>query len=349
MVIATYNSAKLLPRVLDAIRSQTYSSKFIEILIVDGGSSDCTQQIAEKYGCVFIKNPNVEPVYAKFLGFMRAKSQYVMYIDHDEVLTNNKSIENRLSIFMNNPDVKALTGSGYTTPEGYKIINTYISEYGDPFSFFMYRLTKNADYFIETMRKRYSFRKEDNKSILFEIPETSVLPLIELVACGGMFDAMWVKKEFPLLKKRPQLIPHVFHFIRRLNPYIAIMKNDEIIHYSSDTIKGYASKLVWRIKNNIFFDRTNGASGFSGREKNFSSKDQIKKILFLPYSLIVLPSVIDGILLSFTRKNFAYMIHVPLTIMTGILIVYFYLAKLLGYAPVLKNYDNTREAYYDKI
>ena len=47
IVIATYNSEKLLPRTLDAIRRQTYPKERIEILIIDGGSKDNTIKIAK--------------------------------------------------------------------------------------------------------------------------------------------------------------------------------------------------------------------------------------------------------------------------------------------------------------
>ena len=36
IMIATFNSEKLLPRTLDAIKKQTYPAELIEILIIDG-------------------------------------------------------------------------------------------------------------------------------------------------------------------------------------------------------------------------------------------------------------------------------------------------------------------------
>ena len=49
IMIATFNSEKLLPRTLDALKAQTYPAELMEILIIDGGSNDTTRDIAKKY------------------------------------------------------------------------------------------------------------------------------------------------------------------------------------------------------------------------------------------------------------------------------------------------------------
>ena len=67
VAIATYNSEKLLPRTLKAIRKQSYPQEKIEILIIDGGSKDKTRLIAQEYGAIEIDNPKTEPVNAKLI------------------------------------------------------------------------------------------------------------------------------------------------------------------------------------------------------------------------------------------------------------------------------------------
>ena len=48
IMIATFNSEKVLPRTLEAIRAQTYPQDKLEILAIDGGSTDSTLEIAKK-------------------------------------------------------------------------------------------------------------------------------------------------------------------------------------------------------------------------------------------------------------------------------------------------------------
>lgn len=55
IIIATFNSGKLLPRTLAAIRNQDYPQERLEILAIDGGSSDDTADVVRRYGGKIIK------------------------------------------------------------------------------------------------------------------------------------------------------------------------------------------------------------------------------------------------------------------------------------------------------
>ena len=46
-VTPVYNGEKYLARMLDSILNQTYP--FVEMILVDDGSTDCTMEIAESY------------------------------------------------------------------------------------------------------------------------------------------------------------------------------------------------------------------------------------------------------------------------------------------------------------
>jgi len=81
IIIATYNSERTLGRTLFSIRKQTIQQKKLEILVVDGGSKDKTLSLAKAYRCRIIKNPMVEPVHAKYLGFFKARGKYIIGLD----------------------------------------------------------------------------------------------------------------------------------------------------------------------------------------------------------------------------------------------------------------------------
>ncbi len=345
IIIATFNSSHTLPKVLEAINKQTYPKKNLEILIVDGGSTDDTIKIGKKFGCKIINNPRVEPVYAKYLGYKQASGRYIMYIDHDEVMTNMKSIANKINLLRTNPKVKAITGDGYITPNGYQAINRYINEFGDPFSFFYYHLSKNPDYFLSSMKKKYVIIKDTPLYSIFDLSSSSQIPIIELVAGGGMIDGMFFKKTFPDLTKQYHLVPHLLHLLRVNYPTIAITKNDPLLHFSSDRFQSYVQKIIWRVKNNIFFSNAVGVAGFSGRAQFQSQISTFKKFLFLPYAFSILFPLIDTMYLMYTRKDMSYWIHLPLSIMTAILIIYFYLLKIFGIIPTFTSYDGSTKAY----
>lgn len=341
IVIATFNSEAVLTKVLESIKKQSFPSNKIEILILDGGSTDNTFEIASKYKCTVINNPKTEPVYAKFLGYLNARGKYIAYLDHDEVIENTKSLELKRSIFLKEKFVKAVIGSGYKNPLGYPFINNYINEFGDPFSAFIYNLSKDSKFFLPMMMKKYSIRDNEKDYVIFDLNYIKKMPLIELCAAGSMFDANYMKKNFPQTLKNPSLIPHFFYLMNSRYSLIAITKNDALIHYSSDTVKKYLNKIRWRIKNNVYHIADMGESGFAGREKYSSKIYRYKKFVYIPYVYTIIFCLLDSIKLSITRKNIYYFIHLPLSIFTASQIVYHYVCKFLGQKPQLKSYDES--------
>lgn len=348
IIIATFNSQRTLPLALDSIRKQSYPQKNIEILVIDGGSKDLTLTIAKKFGCRIIHNSKVEPLYAKYLGYVHAKGRYIVYLDHDEAIVNPDSLKEKIKIFQKNPDIKVVIASGYRSPAGYHVINRYINEFGDPFSFFMYRLSKNPDFFLSTMKRRYKVVKETKEYSIINLTSSAEIPLIELTTAASVIDGDFFKKLFPKIKKQYHLIPHLLHLLRSSYPNMAILKHDELLHYSSDNLQKYIQKILWRVKNNIFYTQTIGASGFTGRIEFAEQDIRMRKYVFIPYALTLVFPMFDAMHLMITRKDLSYVIHVPLTLLTAIFILYFFTLRFLGMRPQLMSYDGSVRAYEKK-
>src|SRR5581483_2172553 len=96
-VITTYNSERTLKKVIKSIRNQNYDQNKIEIMIIDGGSQDNTLKIAKESNCEIIHNPKTDQVYGKFIGYKKAKGEFLLLIDSDEVLDNKNSILNKVN------------------------------------------------------------------------------------------------------------------------------------------------------------------------------------------------------------------------------------------------------------
>lgn len=340
IVIATLNSGKLLPLVLDSINHQTFPSKKIEILIVDGGSTDNTIDIAKSYRCRIFYNEKVFPAYAKYLGFIHARGRYIMFLDSDEVIESKGSIEKKMNVFSRYASVRAVTCSGYKNPEGYHPINSYINEFGDPFSMFLYRISKNYMFFIPSMKKHYKILREDNNCVVFDFSKSKRLPLFELVAMGSVIDLDYLKKNFPEIKKTPSSIVHCFYLLVSKHANIAIAKDDPLIHYSSISYGRYLRKINSRIISNIF---TEAYEGFKGRNKFDSGFMKYKKYFFIPYAYSLIPPLFDSFYLAITRRSGYYFIHVILSFYTATLIIFFKFCKLIGYVPLLNSYGQIKQ------
>ncbi len=340
IVIATLNSAKLLPFVLDSINHQTFPSKKIEIFIVDGGSTDNTIDIAKSYHCRIFYNEKIFPAYAKYLGFIHARGRYIMFLDSDEVIESKRSIEKKMNVFSRYASVRAVTCSGYKNPEGYHPINSYINEFGDPFSMFLYRISKNHMFFIRSMKKYYKVLQEDKDCVIFNFSESKRLPLFELVAMGSIVDVHYLRENFPEINKNPSSIIHCFYLLVSKHVNIAIMKDDPLIHYSSVSYRRYLGKINSRIISNIF---TDAHEGFKGRNQFDSGFMKYKKYFFIPYAYSLILPLFDSFYLAITRRSGYYFIHVILSFYTATLIIFFKFSKFIGYVPLLNSYGQIKE------
>ena len=337
IMIATFNSEKLLPRTLDAIKKQTYPKELIEILIIDGGSKDSTKEIAQEYGCKVLDNPKKEPVNAKLIGMREASGKYLVTIDHDEVIQNPKSIENKVRLLQENPECKVALCSGYLCPTDYPKLNQYISEYGDPFSLFVYRFSKGYRSFEKILRKYYSVDKENDYGMVISFEKMKKQPIFELCCLGTMIDREYFL-DFKGVCSDGSVFIHLFYLmLSKGEKRVVFLKNDPLVHYSADSLKRYFPKIKWRICNNIHFAEM-GKSGFNGRI-NYSSNMKWRKYLFIPYTVLVFPNFVEACYLAINRKNSIFLLHPLFCWYTLIQIFYQYFLKIIGKVPAMMSYD----------
>ncbi len=328
IVLPTYNSANTIQLTLNSIREQSYPKDKIQVIVVDGGSQDNTIRIAKKYGCIVIDNPKTDIVNAELLGYLYATGKYLIGLAPDEVLENKNSLRLKYNAMNCISNIRSVLPSGYKTPDNYSSINHYINEFGDPFSYYLYRDSKGYKFLLNDLKKQHSVIAEDNMSAVFSINASKKLPLIELWAGGCMIDLDYVKKQFPEIRKSPSLIPLIFYLLLQNKSYIAVTKNDPTVHYSTATILKYLKKIRSRVEFNVF-KTPMGKGGFSGRQQYDHSRSIFEKYLFIPYSILLIFPIIDSIYLYITRKQVVYLIHPFLCLYTTFYIVYFYIIKIL--------------------
>src|SRR5258708_957869 len=337
VVITTYNSEKALSKVLEAIKKQSYPKNKVEILIIDGGSTDKTLSIAKKYKSKILSNPKVDQVFGKLLGYNKAKGRFMLLLDSDEVMESKNSIRNKVLAMLNDGRVKAAISTGLAKPDSYPDINLYLNEFGDPFSYFMYRNSKDAAFFLNQLKNSFEEVYEDKEKAVFDFTTASEPPFIKLTAMAVMVDRDYIKKNFPKIFIDAPEHTHLFYLLNLRNNLFAIMKHDKIIHYSVTAFGGYLRKIRSRITSNIFGTGM-GKAGFKGRETYHSGWYKLKKYLFIVYSISIVLPILDSIYLSLKRKKIIYLLHSFLTYYTMTLIVLFYLRKLLGLNTKLYKY-----------
>ena len=87
IVIPTYNRAHLIAKTLRSILNQTYSN--FEIIIVDDGSKDNTQEVVATFTdkrIQYYRKENGERAAARNYGVQKAKGDYINFFDSDDLM-----------------------------------------------------------------------------------------------------------------------------------------------------------------------------------------------------------------------------------------------------------------------
>ena len=336
VVIATYNSSQILPKALDALTNQNYPSNKLEIIAVDGGSTDDTRKIAQNYGCIVLDNPKKDPVSAKLIGMNAATGKYLVTLDHEEVLINKDSLLTRVLALKENPNCKIAMCSGYKRPNDYPGLNQYISEFGDPFSFFYYRCSKDYKHFIRHIKKYASIYDTKEAYSIVRLDNLDRF-IVELCCLATMIDLEYFSNSSDLLRNPTKMV-HLFYDEFAKNNVIdfIITTNDPLLHYSADSLNAYLPKLKWRIINNVHYP-SRAEQGAQGRTKY--SSISYKKYIFPFYAISVIFPLFDALSLFFSRKNAAYLLHPFFCLYVIFNIALQYAKKLVGITPQQKTYD----------
>ena len=322
VIMPTYNSERTLEYSLRSIRQQRIDQSQVEILIIDGGSTDKTLEIAKEYDATVLYNERRLPEFAKHQGMMAAGGKYGIFIDSDESFTNMDSLSSRIALLTKYPSVKNLVSTGQICEKGANGATRYANFIGDPFSNFVYRY--NGYNRIEDLTKQYR-HKDIKKGILLDFENCGFLPLFD--ALGNMFELEAARKIYARNKEDKSFAANIFsNMVRETNRAI-VMKNDFICHRAGLSKKVYLRKLKWRVKNNLF--QTEGV-GFAQRSRKESSL-QRRKMLFIPYCALVFPVLADTIRLIVKNKDIYFWNHFWYSEYTFLTIMWYVLLKLIHY------------------
>ena len=109
IIVPAYNAAETLGECLAALLDQSIPRSEYEVIVVDDGSTDETQEVAKKCGVRLLSQPNQGPGAARNLGVSQASSEIILFTDADCVPTK-EWIEEMIKPFAE-PGVVAVKGA----------------------------------------------------------------------------------------------------------------------------------------------------------------------------------------------------------------------------------------------
>jgi glycosyltransferase involved in cell wall biosynthesis len=104
VIIPTYNCARYLPEAIDSALAQTYRD--FEIIVVDDGSTDNTQEVLARYGDQIrvIRQSNQGRGAARNTGILAARGEYIAFLDADDLWVPQK-LERQVPLFDERPEI----------------------------------------------------------------------------------------------------------------------------------------------------------------------------------------------------------------------------------------------------
>jgi len=292
-IICTYNCKKNAERCFSSILAQDYPKKKIEILALDGGSTDGTIKLAKKMRVKVIHNPARYPEgkgRGKWLGFKKARNEIVVFIDSDNKLVEKDWIRKMVMPLISDDEVNFCI-CRMAIVKSDKAVNRYLSLIGtDPVVAY-----RSIDSLLALRRLRlidkgdYYFYKITPKNFIIT---------------GGYYFAV-KKKTLKKIGGYTQDTDVVYNLAKAGLGGVAIPKGAHVHHLIIDNINNFLKKKIWWAE--LYFRKQRQGRDFNWIGNNLNEKLRLIFIIF--GNLIFLPALFTGAIMAVRDRESAWFFH----------------------------------------
>lgn len=323
VIMPAYNAQRTIELALKSIRMQTIPQEEIEILVIDGGSTDDTREIARRYDAQILDNPRRLPEPAKKIGLEHARGKYVMWQDTDEVLLRDTQLEERVNFLRENTEIKCVVCDDQQPGPGCGVATLYLCKCGDPFTQFVYRRRGGV---LHTFARNVTGGGKNGCRLAFQPGEPAP------IGDGGttMFDWEWVQGAFPDEFASQQFACSVYSRICEKTGCCGCIPGDDIRHYARAGFRLYLSKLRFRVINNLFHPEESGFAARAGKAEKSNAVLAKRKYWFVLYAATLLPPIFDSVRLAVKYRSATMLLHVVYVYYVCIFIAICLAKKALG-------------------
>lgn len=291
IVTPTYNSMNTLNEYMEAIIKQDYPHEKINVIFVDGGSSDGTLECIESYrntadfSIDVYNNQLVTAEAGKAIGVKKAKSEIICLLDSDNIIPSTNWLSLMTEPF--NEDIIICSEPiEYTYRRSDNIVNRYCALIGmnDPLCLF----TKNYDRYCTITNKWTEIdREEIDKGNYLSIKfNNGIIPTI-----GA--NGFCIRKQ--------ELLKHIdgdylfdidiLYELLNDNPCLRVAKvKTGVIHLFCPNVKTFIRKQNRRIKDYLYFNDSNI------RKYPWSKIPKTRIVLFILSCISIVPLLIQTII-----------------------------------------------------
>lgn len=245
IILAIYNAERTLDECLTAIFSQDYPKDYYEVIIMDGGSTDSTKSILDKFKKVH-KNLRIfhnkgklsEGIgMGKDTGRKISKAKFVVYLDHDNIVHGKNWLKEILYPLKKDKTIMA-SQSLTTYKDNNDVFTKFINHTGveDPFAI-PYSLVS------EVLLNPKRFKLIENKYYIYKLPQKKLL-------FAGSNGCAYRREVFDIIGGHTRDLD-IFTSMSEKNMIVAIPKDVKIIHKTAPDFLAFLKKR-WRYTFNLY-------------------------------------------------------------------------------------------------
>jgi glycosyltransferase involved in cell wall biosynthesis len=284
-VIPVLNAETDLRGCLDSIRNQVFDSLEIEIIVVDGGSTDSTRDIAMEANAIVVQNPYRLAEPGVSVGMSVARGRFVTVMAADNRIASPHFIRRMVEAF-ELPRIGAALPRVVSTNAD-SLISRYINSYSDPFSYFVYRVP--------------SPQATGTRASGYRVLETSVKhhPLLA-IAQGCTVRAGLV------YRRAPEDADDVLAIVELISDGydIAVVDGATIEHHTAGNLLTFFRKSRTRARLLLSRDQ-----GYFRRRTYLNWRRRLRGWIWFPYSASLILPIIDALVGSVKRRDPVFLFH----------------------------------------
>ena len=290
IVIPVLNATRDLRGCLQRVRRQSMPPDRYEILAVDGGSSDGTQELALDAGARVVHNPYRRADPGVSVGISEARAEIVMVLAADNWIAGTNFLDLMIAPF-GDPTVRAAFPRVISTAAD-RLPNRYINRYSDPFSHFVYGSSRSS---IDVM-----LAKEGASSPYVVIPATVMKHPLLALAQGAT-----IRPDRSRLQS-PNSADDVLTIVEMIaaGGRIALVPGAHLEHHHVDGLRSFYAKYRGRARASL-----QGEQGYLRRRNYLSPARRLRTLLWPLYSASLVLPLVHGIGMSLRRRDPLLLYH----------------------------------------
>lgn len=300
--MVSYNDEVILEDCLASIRDQDYDQNLINILLVDGGSSDGTLRIAQKYGATVISRPDLrsQPNIRGRIAFQTARADLILFFSADNRFQEKDALAGMVETFADQEVVACETlryGYRKTDP----ILSRYFALIGgcDPIAVGLGRADRGP---YDRNRSWHSFGVAQDCGEYYKIKFAADIAKIPTIGANGFL----IRRDLSDKTNYKENIAHTdicVSLIRQGHDTFTFVKNNHIIHYINITPFSFLKRrLLWAKVYST--DKIRREYGVFQKKK-----DTVRLVLLVLANLTFIVPLIRAVKGYLTVKDPAWFLH----------------------------------------